>query len=223
MVLVLPMIVVFSRPTGNNLGMVFISLVFLQTTVWAAVCLWQLNHHSQTIWTASRVTAILIMFTASYILDLANLSASSMALTVISSILRFACIAIFFVLFIIHNSKTTFRLIFDFAHKEYTTFILGATGSLAFLCYFLQPFFTPGASVANCTVTSLTWYFILLSAFILLTTALPGRSARYEALQLRDNLEMKRTFVRYVSHEVQSHCETRSPVLTALHCRCAPL
>ena len=212
LVLIIPMIVIFAAPGSDGLfrhqGFLFISLVSFQIVVWAAVTLSLLNYYAPDTWTVPRISFLQVSLSLSYLLDLANLWVDSIIILVVVTALRFSCLVFFSSLFVQFGHVYTPSSLCLLPHKEYSAFVHGLTGSLAFLCYSVQPFFIPHMSVAYSTENNFIYYFALLSAFITLTTVLPGRSARFEALQLQQNLETKRTFVRYVSHEVRTPLNT---------------
>ena len=212
LVLIVPMIVIFARPGSDgryrHQGFLFISLVYFQIVVWAAVTLSLLQYYAPDTWTLPRLSFVQVALSLSYLLDLANLWVGSIALTVVAIVLRVSCLVFFTFTFVQLSRDYTVTSLLRLPHKEYSAFVHGLTGSLAFLCYTLQPFFLPHMSVAYSTENNFIYYFALLSAFITLTTVLPGRSARFDALQLQQNLETKRTFVRYVSHEVRTPLNT---------------
>lgn len=219
---VVPCIVFFQGDTLYDFETCFICFFYAQLLSCSAIAFSLLMKSCPKVFTPFRCYFLLTTFGINVFLHLYGFSvgdnSAKMGGLVLHQIFLVLCliIAITYSSYFYLHHKDLFhsmqfrKIISQLSTDEYST-LFAISGGIVYVLGFFSTQFSYGGSLRMIdayTANEILWYYICNNIFLMMVEKLPGRLTKWETQKLMNNLETKRSFVRYVSHEIRTPLNT---------------
>ena len=197
-----------------DISSVVIPLVSAQVFLMVSVILFYLCGIDKS-WNYTSVAAGLILLFSNLILLMLGSYYKSSPVVIASLVFRYLCVAQFIVqllrwawetyLMWFASQQPFVQWLNHLGHLKYTSIVLTCTLSCCVGIYLIivHAFTKTTPTGPMYTETFYCAHFVLMVFYSAIITILPSRITVATAARLRDQLDTKRTFVRYVSHEIR--------------------
>lgn len=215
--LIAPSVIFLNRATLPNFEMLFVCLKYWQSINWIGIGLCQLLKDCPSVFSVGFLYLIGAVGVLGIYCDLFGIVTGDANTRIVAQI-AFLCLytlmvvcVILFMRYFYHKYKEGMRtmgiraLLNTLSQGDFSsvTFLFGAcaagTGLLLSPLVINRNLYYTEDYNADYIVA----FYFFLSVYVMIIELLPSRLAKMDALKLQSNLDMKRSFVQYVSHEIR--------------------